>query len=181
MSRIGRKPVAIPGQVSVELHGNKIKVKGPHGELARELHPSMEIVQEKDRIIVNRPSDDKEHRSLHGLTRTLVANMFEGVTKGFSKNLEINGVGYKAAMQGKKLVLTVGFSHPVEIEAPATIKFEVPAPNKIIISGPSKELVGQVAAQIRNVRKPEPYQGKGIKYEGEYIRRKAGKAGKTTK
>ena len=178
MSRIGKKPIQIPETVSLEISGNTIRVKGPKGELARELHPDMIIVKENEQIIVKRPSDEKLHRSLHGLTRTLVNNMVEGVTKGFSKSLEINGVGYRAALQGKKLVLNVGYSHPVEIEPPANITFEVPAPNKIIVSGPDKEQVGRVAAMIRDVRRPEPYKGKGIKYEKEVIKRKAGKAGK---
>ena len=177
MSRIGRMPIEIPAGVTVTYDNYPMHVKGPKGELSRDLHPDMNITVEGNTITVTRPSDDKNHRSLHGLTRALVANMVTGVSEGFTKTLEINGVGYRAAKQGNKLVLTLGFSHPVEMEAPAGITIEVPAPNKIVVSGADKEVVGAVAADIRKWRKPEPYKGKGIRYEGEVVRRKAGKAG----
>ena len=177
MSRIGRKPVAIPAGVEVTLNGQTLTVKGPKGTLTRTFNDRMNIAVDNNEIVVTRPSDDKEDRSLHGLTRTLISNMVEGVTTGFKKELEINGVGYRAAKQGNKLALTLGFSHPVEMEAPAGITIEVPAPNKIVVSGADKEVVGAVAADIRKWRKPEPYKGKGIRYEGEVVRRKAGKAG----
>ncbi len=177
MSRIGRMPITIPAGVTVTLEDHVITVKGPKGELTRELHSEMEIKIEGSEITVARPSDDKNHRSLHGLTRTLVANMVTGVTTGFAKNLEIQGVGYRAAMKGKQLALTLGFSHPLELDLPEGISVEVPAPNKIIISGANKEVVGEFAAKVRKYRKPEPYKGKGIRYEGEVVRRKAGKAG----
>lgn len=177
MSRIGRMPIEIPAGVTVTLDKNKITVKGPKGELTRELHQDMQLSIEDGVLTVARPSDEKEHRSLHGLTRALVANMVTGVATGFSKTLEIVGVGYRAAKQGNKLALTLGFSHPVEMEAPEGITIEVPAPNKIIVSGADKEVVGAVAANIREWREPEPYKGKGIRYEGEVVRRKAGKAG----
>ncbi|NLN17515.1 MAG: 50S ribosomal protein L6 [Firmicutes bacterium] len=178
MSRIGRMPVVIPPGVEVDLAGRTITVKGPKGQLSRELHPEMKLEMDDGKIIVSRPSDNKRHKSLHGLTRTLVANMVEGVVKGYEKNLVISGVGYRAAKQGTKLVLTVGYSHPVEIEPPAGIEIEVPAPTRITVRGIDKEMVGEIAAKIRAVRKPEPYLGKGIRYENEQIRRKAGKAGK---
>lgn len=178
MSRIGKVPVAVPPGVEVQLEGNVIRVKGPKGSLERELHPDMQVSIEDGKIYVNRPSDEKIHRSLHGLTRTLIANMVQGVTQGFEKRLEIHGVGYRAAKQGNKLVLSMGFSHPVEFETPENIEIEVPAPNRITIRGIDKEKVGELAANIRAVRKPEPYLGKGIRYEGEHVRRKAGKAGK---
>ncbi|NLC38708.1 MAG: 50S ribosomal protein L6 [Clostridia bacterium] len=177
MSRIGRMPIAIPSGVEVKIDGNRVRVKGPKGELQRELHPEMKITVEGEEILVTRPSDEKKHRALHGLTRTLIYNMVEGVTKGFSKGLELSGVGYRAAKQGNKLVLTVGYSQPVELEPEPGLEIEVPAPNKIIVKGPDKERVGAFAAKVRAVRKPEPYKGKGIKYENEVIRRKAGKAG----
>lgn len=177
MSRIGRMPIDIPAGVTVDLKDHTITVKGPKGELTRDLHKDMNIAIEGNVISVTRPSDQKEHRSLHGLTRALINNMVVGVSQGFAKTLEIQGVGYRAALQGKKLVLTLGFSHPVEMEAPAGITIEVPAPTKIIVSGADKEVVGAVAADIRKWREPEPYKGKGIRYEGEYVRRKAGKAG----
>ena len=177
MSRIGRKPVVIPAGVEVTLDGHTLTVKGPKGTLTRTFHNRMSIAVENNEIVVTRPSDDKEDKSIHGLTRTLIHNMVEGVTNGFKKELEINGVGYRAARQGNKLVLTLGFSHPVEMEAPAGITIDVPAPNKIIVSGADKEVVGAVAANIRKWREPEPYKGKGIRYEGEVVRRKAGKAG----
>lgn len=178
MSRIGRKPIAIPQGVQVDILGNTVKVKGPKGELNQVVHPEMKISLENGEIKVERPSEDKKHRALHGLTRTLISNMIIGVTNGYSKGLEINGVGYRAAKQGKNLVLTIGYSHPVEIEPLPGIEFEVPAPNKIVVKGIDKQVVGQMAAEIRAVRRPEPYKGKGIKYESEIIRRKAGKAGK---
>lgn len=178
MSRIGKLPVDIPEGVEVKQAGNKLTIKGPKGELVREFNPQMDIEVKDGSIIVTRPSDGKEHRSLHGLTRTLVANMVEGVTKGFERNLEIIGVGYRAALQGKKLVLSVGYSHPVEFTPEAGLEIEVPAPNRISVKGADKELVGQLAANIRKVRPPEPYLGKGIRYQGERVIRKAGKAGK---
>lgn len=177
MSRIGRMPIEIPAGVTVSYENHVMTVKGPKGELSRTLHPDMEIKVEDNVLHVARPTDDKEHRSLHGLTRALVANMVAGVSEGFSKTLEITGVGYRAAKQGNKLALTLGFSHPVEMEAPQGITIDVPAPNKIIVSGADKEVVGAVAANIRKWREPEPYKGKGIRYEGEVVRRKAGKAG----
>ena len=177
MSRVGRMPIEIPAGVTVSQNENTLTVKGAKGELTRTFHPDINIAVEENVITVTRPSDGKEHRSLHGLTRALVANMVTGVHEGFTKTLEINGVGYRAAKQGNKLALTLGFSHPVEMEAPAGITIEVPAPNKIVVSGADKEVVGAVAADIRKWRKPEPYKGKGIRYEGEVVRRKAGKAG----
>ncbi len=178
MSRIGRKPIIIPQGVQVELNGSMLTVKGTKGELTKTFNPEIIINIENDIINVQRPSDAKKHRELHGLTRTLIANMVEGVNKGFVKALEINGVGYRAAKQGAKLVLSMGYSHPVEIEPLAGVEIDVPANNKIIVKGIDKYTVGQMAAQIRAVREPEPYKGKGIKYENEVIRRKAGKTGK---
>ena len=177
MSRVGRMPIEIPAGVTVSQNENTLTVKGAKGELTRTFHPDINIAVEENVITVTRPSDGKEHRSLHGLTRALVANMVTGVHEGFTKTLEINGVGYRAAKQGNKLALTLGFSHPVEMEAPAGITIDVPAPNKIVVTGADKEVVGAVAADIRKWRKPEPYKGKGIRYEGEVVRRKAGKAG----
>ncbi|MEM5794650.1 MAG: 50S ribosomal protein L6 [Bacillota bacterium] len=177
MSRIGRAPIAIPEGVKVDVKGNVVSVKGPKGELSRELHKDMIIEVANGEILVKRPTEEKQHKSLHGLTRSLIANMVTGVTKGFQKNLEIAGVGYRAAKQGNKLVLTLGYSHPVEVEQPKGLDIQVPAPTKIIVSGINKEQVGAMAAQIRGYREPEPYKGKGIKYEGEYIRRKVGKTG----
>lgn len=177
MSRIGKKPVKIPQGVEVKIEGNTVTVKGPKGSISRQFHREMKIKEEDDKIIVERPSDDNMHRALHGLTRTLISNMVKGVVEGFEKRLSMEGVGYRATKQGSKLVLTVGYSHPVEIEPPKGIEFEVPAPNKIVVKGIDKELVGQVAANIRKVREPEPYKGKGIKYEDEVIRRKVGKTG----
>lgn len=177
MSRVGRMPIEIPAGVTVSQNEHTLTVKGAKGELTRTFHPDINIAVEENVITVTRPSDGKEHRSLHGLTRALVANMVTGVHEGFTKTLEINGVGYRAAKQGNKLALTLGFSHPVEMEAPAGITIDVPAPNKIVVSGADKEVVGAVAADIRKWRKPEPYKGKGIRYEGEVVRRKAGKAG----
>ncbi len=178
MSRIGKKPIPVPQGVEVKVQGNAVAVKGPKGQLEKEFHRDMIIKLEDNNVVVERPTDGKLHRSLHGLTRTLVSNMIEGVTKGFQKNLELVGVGYRAQKQGSKLVLNMGFSHPVEMEAPKGIEFEVPSANKITVKGIDKQAVGEVAANIRAVREPEPYKGKGIKYENEHIRRKAGKAGK---
>lgn len=180
MSRIGNKPVPVPAGVEVSISGNTLRVKGPRGELTRDLHPEMSLRMADNLIHVGRPSDEKRHRSLHGLTRTLVANMVEGVTNGYVKNLEISGVGYRASKQGDKLVLQVGYSHPVEMAAPAGIEIDVPAPTRISVRGIDKEAVGAVAARIRTVREPEPYLGKGIRYADERIRRKAGKAGKVS-
>lgn len=181
MSRIGRMPVLIPPGVEVKINGSSLYVKGPKGELSRELHPDMTVALSDGRIEVTRPSDEPKHRALHGLTRSLVSNMIDGVTKGFEKGLEINGVGYRASKQGQKLVLQVGYSHPVEIDAPQGVEIDVPAPTKITVRGIDKEAVGATAAKIRSVREPEPYLGKGIKYANETIRRKAGKAGKVSK
>lgn len=181
MSRIGKMPVEIPDGVEVTIKDHTIKVKGPKGELTRKIHEAIEVKVEDGQIVVTRPSDEKFHKSLHGLTRTLIANMVEGVTKGYERTLEIRGVGYRASKQGNKLVLNVGYSHPVEVEAPPGIEFEVPQPTQIIVRGIDKELVGEVAANVRAVRKPEPYLGKGIMYAGERIIRKAGKAGKVSK
>lgn len=179
MSRIGRLPVAIPAGVTVKVDDkNVVTVKGPKGELTQHIHPDMKIEIEGATIHVNRPSDDKMHRSLHGLSRTLIHNMVIGVTEGFQKGLDVVGVGYRAQIQGKNLVLTIGYSHPVEMVPPAGIAFECPTPNKILVKGIDKQLVGAVAANVRTVREPEPYHGKGIKYETEVIRRKEGKTGK---
>ena len=181
MSRIGRKPISIPAGVKIELAGSHMTVTGPKGSLDRELHPEMQISIEENVINVKRPSDNKEHRSLHGLTRTLVDNMVVGVTKGFQTDLEIVGTGYKAAVQGTKLVLSVGHSHPVEIAPPAGITFETPTPVKIAVKGSNKEIVGQMAADIRAKRPPEIYHGTGIRYAGEVVHLKAGKTGKVGK
>lgn len=178
MSRIGRKPIAIPDGVTVTCENAEIKVKGPKGELSRKLHKDMIIKVEDNVVYVERPSDSKLHRSLHGTTRSVINNMIGGVTEGFSKSLELVGVGYRASKSGKKVVLNVGYSHPVEIEAQDGIEFDVPSNNKIVVKGIDKETVGAVAAKIRSVREPEPYKGKGIKYEGERILRKEGKTGK---
>jgi len=178
MSRIGRMPIAIPKGVDVKVAENNIvTVKGQKGTLTKEFHKDMIIKVENNEVSVSRPSDQKMHKALHGLTRTLINNMVEGVTNGYEKALEINGVGYRAAKQGKKLVLTLGYSHPVEMEEPAGITVEVPAQNKIIVKGIDKQAVGEFAAKIREKREPEPYKGKGIKYETEVIRRKEGKTG----
>jgi large subunit ribosomal protein L6 len=178
MSRIGRLPVAVPAGVEVALDGRRITVSGPKGELSRELHPDMRVTREDGTIVVTRPTEQKQHKQLHGLTRTLVANMVEGVTTGYRKGLEITGVGYRAALSGRKLVLSLGYSHPVEIDPPGGISFELENPTHLAVVGIDKELVGQIAAQVRASRKPEPYKGKGVRYAGERVRRKAGKAGK---
>jgi large subunit ribosomal protein L6 len=177
MSRIGKKPVTIPKGVTVTLDGSKISVKGPKGELSRSLPGAMLVSMKDNEVIVERPSEENEHKALHGLTRTLVANMVEGVTTGFSKQLEIIGVGYKAEVRPYGLQLSLGFSHVIEYKAPAGIKLSAPQPTQVTIEGANKEMVGQVAAEIRSYRPPEPYKGKGIKYAGEQVRRKAGKAG----
>lgn len=181
MSRIGNKPITIPAGVEVKVNGNEVTVKGPKGTLTDHFHKDMAISVEGTEVLVKRPSDDKEHRALHGLTRTLVANMVEGVSNGFSKELEVNGVGYRVAKQGKDLVMNLGFSHQVIVPEVDGITIDVPNPNKIVISGPNKQQVGQFAAEVREKRPPEPYKGKGIKYATEHIRRKEGKAGKGAK
>ena len=178
MSRIGNKPITVPAGIDVTIDGQKITVKGPKGTLERTVNDNISIKLENGVIVVARPNDEKENRSLHGLTRTLINNMIEGVSNEFSKQLEINGVGYRAAKQGNKIVLTLGYSHPVEMVEPEGIKYEVPNPNSIIVKGIDKELVGQMAAEIRGKRPPEVYRGKGIKYVDEHIRRKEGKTGK---
>ena len=178
MSRIGKQPIEIPSGVDVTVEGSHVTVKGPRGTLEDTFHPEIRIVREDGTVRVERPDDDGFHRSLHGLTRTLVANMVEGVTKGYEKRLEIVGVGYRAALKGKDIELALGFSHPVTVKAPEGIEFEVPAPNRITIRGNNKQMVGEIAANIRKIRKPEPYKGKGVRYEGEYVRKKAGKAAK---
>jgi large subunit ribosomal protein L6 len=178
MSRVGKKPVEIPAGVTVTANNGLVTVKGPKGELSRTFNPDITIVIEENVVNVSRPSDIKEHRALHGTTRALISNMVEGVSKGFERNLELIGVGYRAQKQGKKLVLNVGYSHPVEIEPEEGIEIEVPANTKISVKGADKERVGALAANIRGVRPPEPYKGKGIRYEGEFVRRKEGKTGK---
>lgn len=181
MSRIGRKPITIPAGVTVKVDGSEVAVKGPKGELKQTFSPEISIAVEGTEILVTRPSDIQEHRALHGLTRTLVANMVEGVTNGFTRTLEVNGVGYRAQKQGKNLVMNLGFSHQVIIPEIDEITIDVPDNNKIIISGPDKQKVGQFAADVRKKRPPEPYKGKGIKYAEEHIRRKEGKAAKGAK
>jgi large subunit ribosomal protein L6 len=177
MSRIGRKPIPVPKGVTVTLEGNVVRVKGPKGELERTLHPAITAAQEDGTVVMARPSDEPAHRALHGLSRTLVANMIEGVTTGFQKTLEITGVGYKAEPRPYGLQLVLGFSHPVQFRAPTGIKLSAPNPTTVVVEGANKEIVGQVAAELRSLRPPEPYKGKGIKYIGEQVRRKAGKAG----
>jgi len=181
MSRIGRKPITIPAGVDVKLNGSEVTVKGPKGELKSTFNPDMQIAIEGTEIIVTRPSDDKNHCALHGLTRTLIANMVEGVTDGYKKELEVNGVGYRAQKQGSNLVMNLGYSHQVIVTEISGITIEVPTPNKIVISGADKQQVGQFAAEVREKRPPEPYKGKGIKYATEHIRRKEGKAAKGAK
>jgi len=178
MSRVGKKPIEIPAGVTVTLNNHTVTVKGPKGELTRSFSPDIAINIEENVITITRPSDMKEHRALHGTTRAVIANMIEGVSTGFTRGLELIGVGYRAQKQGNKLVLNVGYSHPVEIEAEAGLEIEVPANTKIIIKGTDKERVGELAANIRGVRPPEAYKGKGIRYEGEFVRRKEGKTGK---
>lgn len=178
MSRIGRKPIAVPAGVEVKIDGSTVTVKGPKGTLTQTVHSNMKVEMNGSEITVTRPDDSNLNKSLHGLTRTLIANMIEGTEKGYSKELEVNGVGYRAAKQGKDLVLNIGFSHQVVISETDGITIDVPTPNKIVISGPDKQKVGQFAAEVREKRPPEPYKGKGIKYADEHIRRKEGKAGK---
>ena len=177
MSRIGRKPITIPAGVQVTLKDGVVTAKGPKGELTQKIHSNITVAIEGNEVIVTRPNDEKENRALHGLSRTLIANMVEGVANGFSKELEVNGVGYRVAKQGKDLVMNLGYSHQVIMSEIPGISIEVPNPNKIIISGPDKQLVGQFAAEVREKRPPEPYKGKGIKYATEHIRRKEGKTG----
>ncbi len=181
MSRIGKMPIKIPAGVEFTLDGSRVTANGPKGTLAMNVHPDMIVNVEEGVILVTRPSDDKEHRALHGLTRALLHNMVEGVSKGFAKTLEVNGVGYRAQKQGKQLVMNLGYSHQVLVDEIDGITIDVPAPNKIIISGPDKQKVGQFAANVREWRPPEPYKGKGIKYSDEIVRRKDGKAGKGAK
>jgi len=178
MSRIGRLPITVPSGVDVAIDGRTVTVTGPKGSLSRALHPDMTISREEGTLVVTRPTEQKAHKQLHGLTRTLVNNMVVGVTDGYRKGLEITGVGYRAALNGRRLTLNLGYSHPIEIDPPEGITFEVENPTRLAVVGIDKELVGQVAAQVRQTRKPEPYKGKGVRYSGEYIRRKAGKAGK---
>jgi len=178
MSRIGRLPIPVPSGVDVTIDGRQVTVKGPKGTLSRALHPDMTISREDGTLVVTRPTEQKTHKQLHGLTRTLVNNMVVGVTDGYRKGLEITGVGYRAALSGRKLQLNLGYSHQIEIDPPEGITFEVENPTRLAVVGIDKELVGEIAAKVRATRKPEPYKGKGVRYAGEYIRRKAGKAGK---
>ena len=178
MSRIGRLPISVPSGVDVTIDGRNVTVTGPKGSLSRALHPDMTLSREDGTLIVTRPTEQKTHKQLHGLTRTLVNNMVIGVTDGYRKGLEITGVGYRAALNGRKLTLNLGYSHPIEIDPPEGIIFEVENPTRLAVVGIDKELVGQMAAKVRSMRKPEPYKGKGVRYSGEFIRRKAGKAGK---
>jgi len=175
MSRIGKRPIEIPDGVTVKIGDGVVSVNGPRGELTQAVSPAMRIEQDNGTLTVERPTDRGEHRSLHGLTRSLIANMVEGVTNGYEKRLQIQGVGYRARLQGKALELAVGYSHPVSIPAPDGIEFDVPQPTEVVVRGIDKQLVGEVAAQIRKQRPPEPYKGKGIRYAGEYVRRKVGK------
>lgn len=178
MSRIGRMPIVIPSGVDVKIESGMVRVKGPKGQLERQIHKDMTVKKEDATLLVERPSDAGDHRSLHGLTRTLIANMVSGVTEGYEKNLEIHGVGYRAVPKGTGIELQLGYSHPIEYQAPQGITFEVPTPTKITIRGADKEKVGQVAAEIRSLRKPDPYKQKGVRYAGEHIRKKAGKTAK---
>ena len=179
MSRIGKQPIEVPGDVQVDIaDGNVVTIKGPRGSLTSTMHPDMTILVDDGVITVERPDNEGFHRSLHGLTRSLIANMVEGVTKGYEKRLAIVGVGYRAALKGKALEVQVGFSHPVTVPATDGIEFETPTPTQIVVRGNDKQLVGEMAANIRKIRKPEPYKGKGIRYENEYVRKKAGKAAK---
>jgi len=175
MSRIGRQPIALPEGVQVAIDGVRVQVNGPRGELEEQIHADMSVEQGDGELLVKRPSDRGDHRALHGLTRSLIANMVQGVTEGYEKRLEIQGVGYRAAERGKALELSVGYSHPVSISAPDGIEFEVPQPTQVVVRGNSKQAVGEVAAQVRKVRPPEPYKGKGIRYQGEHVVRKVGK------
>ena len=179
MSRVGKKPIVLPDKVKVDVRGSEVTVAGPKGELCRSFHPDMEIVLEDGTLVVRRPTDRRDHRAMHGLTRALLNNMVTGVSEGYSKVLEIVGTGYRAEMQGERLVLYLGYSHPIEVQPPEGISFEVPRGGRsVTIQGIDKELVGETAARIRRRRPPEPYKGKGVRYEGEYVRRKAGKAGR---
>ena len=178
MSRIGRLPIAVPSTVDVTIEGRRLTVKGPKGTLTRELHPDMLLSRDEDKLLVKRPTEQKTHKQLHGLTRTLVNNMVVGVTDGYRKGLEITGVGYRAVKVGEKLQLNLGYSHQIDIDPPTGISFEVESPTRLAVVGIDRELVGQIAAKVRSMRKPEPYKGKGVRYAGEKIRRKAGKAGK---
>ena len=175
MSRIGKQPIPLPDGVEVQIEPGLVKVKGPKGELEERVSREMTVKQEDGQVVVSRPTDRGEHRALHGLTRSLIANMVEGVTEGFEKRLEIQGVGYRAQLQGNKLVMSLGYSHQVEVQAPEGIDFEVPQPTQVVVRGISKQAVGEVAANIRKRRPPEPYKGKGIRYQGEYVARKVGK------
>ncbi|MEA2145863.1 MAG: large subunit ribosomal protein [Solirubrobacteraceae bacterium] len=175
MSRIGKQPISVPAGVTIAIEPERVIVNGPKGELSERIHRDMKVSHEGEELLVRRPTDRGEHRALHGLTRTLVANMVQGVTAGFEKRLEIQGVGYRAALRGRDLELALGYSHPVSIKAPEGIDFEVPMPTRIVVRGASKQQVGEMAAFIRKQRKPEPYKGKGIRYEGEYVARKVGK------
>jgi large subunit ribosomal protein L6 len=175
MSRIGRKPIPVPAGVPVSISPEEVRVNGPRGELFERIHRDITVAQDGEALVVTRPTDRGEHRALHGLTRSLVANMVEGVTAGYVKTLEIQGVGYRAQLRGRDLELALGFSHPVSIKAPDGIEFEVPQPTRVVVKGISKQLVGETAANIRKQRPPEPYKGKGIRYEGEYVARKVGK------
>jgi large subunit ribosomal protein L6 len=175
MSRIGRRPIEIPEDVTVDVGDGVVTVRGPKGELSQDVSAAMRIQQDNGTVTVDRPTDRGEHRALHGLTRSLIANMIEGVTRGFEKRLEIQGVGYRARLQGKSLELAVGYSHPVSVQPPDGIEFEVPQPTQVVVRGIDKQLVGEIAARIRKQRPPEPYKGKGIRYSGEYVRRKVGK------
>ena len=175
MSRIGKQPVAVPDGVEITIEPELVRVKGPKGELSERVSREINVEQENGEVVVTRPTDRGEHRALHGLTRSLIFNMVEGVTNGYEKRLEIQGVGYRAQLQGRKLVLALGYSHPVELDAPEGIDFEVPMPTRIVVRGISKQAVGEIAANIRKRRPPEPYKGKGIRYEGEHVARKVGK------
>jgi large subunit ribosomal protein L6 len=175
MSRIGKQPIPLPEGVEITIEPELVSVKGPRGELSERVNRAIDVRQENGEVTVTRPTDRGDHRALHGLTRSLIANMVEGVTNGFEKRLEIQGVGYRAQLQGRRLILSLGYSHPVELEAPEGIEFEVPQPTRIVVRGISKQAVGEVAANIRKQRPPEPYKGKGIRYEGEYVARKVGK------
>ena len=179
MSRIGKQPIELPDKVEVNIRGSEVTIKGPKGELAHTCHPDMEIKLQGRTLTVERPTDHRNHRALHGLTRSLLANMVHGVSEGYTKTLEIVGTGYRAELQGQNLVLYLGYSHPIDFPAPEGISFEVPRGGRtVIVQGRDKELVGEIAARIRRQRPPEPYKGKGVRYEGEYVRRKAGKAGR---